>query len=429
MRNASIVVILSMVAVARADDWPQWRGPTRDGVWRETGLVEKFAGPEVPIVWRVPVGAGYSGPTVAGGKVFLTDRIVEPTQQERVHCFDAATGKTLWTHTYEAQYRVGYPAGPRANVTVADGKAYALGTMGHLHCFDAATGKVLWSHDLGSEYKIRMPIWGISGAPLVEGNLLFVQVGGEGATIVAFDRETGAEKWRALDDDASYAAPILVEQGGKQVCACMTGESIVGLDPQTGALHWHVPFPPKNMPIGVATPIYDPGTGRLFMTSFYDGSLMLQLDRNAPTAKELWRRVGRDEKHTDALHSIISTPLFLGDYVYGVDSYGELRCLNAQDGERVWENLSAVPTARWSTIHFVQNGDRTWLFTERGDLIIAKLSPSGYEEISRAKLIAPTREQLGQRGGVCWAHPAYADRRVFIRNDEELVCGELAASR
>src|SRR5690349_16658599 len=105
-----LAVSLVSLSVAHGDDWPQWRGPTRDGVWRETGLVEKFAGDEVPIVWRVPVGSGYSGPTIAGGKVYLTDRLVEPTQQERVHCFDAATGKTLWSYAYEAQYRVGYPA-------------------------------------------------------------------------------------------------------------------------------------------------------------------------------------------------------------------------------------------------------------------------------------------------------------------------------
>jgi len=427
MRGASIVVILSLAAAAQADDWPQWRGPTRDGVWRETGLIEKFSGPQVPIVWRVPVGAGYSGPTVAAGRVYLTDRVVEPVQQERVLCFDQATGKPVWSYVYDCVYRVGYPAGPRANVTVADGRAYALGTMGHLHAFDAATGKLLWKHDLNAVYRIAMPIWGISGAPLVEGDLLIVQVGGQAACIVAFDRATGAERWRALDDTASYAAPILVEQAGKKVVVCLTGESVAGLDPQTGRVYWRHPFPPSRMPIGISTPIYD--AGRLFVTSFYDGSLLLKLADDGPTVTEVWRRKGFDEKHTDALHSIISTPLFLGDYVYGVDSYGELRCLNAADGERVWENLSAVPTARWSTIHFVRNADKIWMFNERGELIIARLSPAGYEELSRAKLIEPTREQLGQRGGVCWSHPAFADRRVYIRNDQELVCGELAAGR
>jgi hypothetical protein len=182
------------------------------------------------------------------------------------------------------------------------------------------------------------------------------------------------------------------------------------------------------MPIGISTPIVD-DQGRLFVTSFYDGSLMLRLnDSGAPAAEKLWRRKGFDEKRTDALHSIISTPLFLGDHVYGVDSYGELRCLDAATGDRIWENLTAVPTARWSTIHFVVNGDKVWMFNERGELIIAQLSPSGYREISRAKLIEPTTEQLRQRGGVCWSHPAYAGRCVFARSDVELVCGNLAAS-
>jgi outer membrane protein assembly factor BamB len=296
--------------------------------------------------------------------------------------------------------------------------------MGHLHCFEAATGKVLWKHDLDTEYKIDMPIWGISASPLVEGDLLIVQVGGQGACLVAFDKRSGAERWRALDDRASYAAPIIVEQGGKRVVICLTGDNVVGLDPQTGKTYWTEPFPPEKMPISISTPAVS--GDRVFFTSFYDGSLMLRLGSSAPTAEKLWRRKGFDEKRTDALHSIISTPLFIGDHVYGVDSYGELRCLDGATGDRLWENTTATPTARWSNIHMVRNGDKTWMFNERGDLIIARLSPQGYEEISRAKLLNPTTEQLRQRGGVCWSHPAYADRHVFARNDEELVCGHLA---
>ncbi len=410
---------------ARADDWPQWRGPERDGVWRESGLVDKFAGPEVPIVWRAPIASGYSGPTVYQGRVYVTDRLVEPKQQERVHCFDAATGKPVWSHVYDCAYeRVGYEAGPRASVSCDNGFAYALGTMGHLHCFEAATGKIVWQHDLDKEYKIQMPIWGISASPLVEGDLLIVQVGGENACLAAFDKRTGAERWKALDDRASYAAPIIVEQAGKQVLVCMTGDNVVGLNPQTGAVYWTQPFPPQNMPIGISTPVVS--GNRVFVTSFYDGSLMIGLDGAKTEATTLWRRKGFSEKKTDALHSIIATPLFLGDYVYGVDSYGELRCLDAKDGERLWENTTAVPTARWSNIHMTVNGDRVWMFNERGDLIIARLSPKGYEEISRAKLLEPTTDQLRQRGGVCWSHPAYAGRHVFARNDKELVCGNLA---
>ena len=410
---------------ARADDWPQWRGPERDGVWRESGSAAKLAGPEVPIVWRAPIASGYSGPTVYQGRVYVTDRLVEPKQQERVHCFDAATGKPVWSYVYDCAYeRVGYEAGPRASVGCDNGFAYALGTMGNLHCFEAATGKIVWQHDLDKEYKIQMPIWGISASPLVEGDLLIVQVGGENACLAAFDKRTGAERWKALDDRASYAAPIIVEQAGKRVLVCMTGDNVVGLNPQTGAVYWTQPFPPQNMPIGISTPVVS--GNRVFVTSFYDGSLMIGLDGAKTEATTLWRRKGFSEKKTDALHSIIATPLFLGDYVYGVDSYGELRCLDAKDGERLWENTTAVPTARWSNIHMTVNGDRVWMFNERGDLIIAKLSPKGYEEISRAKLLEPTMDQLRQRGGVCWSHPAYAGLHVFARNDKELVCGNLA---
>lgn len=406
-----------------ADEWPQWRGPQRDGVWRESGIIEKFTEPELKPLWRVPVGSGYSGPTVADRRVYVSDRVIEPQQSERVHCFDATTGKTIWSHSYLAPYEIGYPAGPRASITIDGNRAYALGAMGHLHCFQADTGTVLWKHDCNQEYKIDMPNWGIAASPLVEGQLVIVAIGGKDASVVAFDKENGREKWRALKDRAQYSAPIIVEQAGQRVLVCWTGDSVAGLDPSTGNVHWRHPFPPRNMPIGVATPVVQ--GDRLFLTSFYDGSLMLRLRSDKLAVEPIWRRVGRDEQNTEALHSIISTPLFLGDYIYGVDSYGELRCLRAKDGERVWEDLTATPKSRWSTIHFVVNGDKVWMFNERGELIISKLSPEGFDEISRAKLIAPTEDQLSRRGGVTWSHPAFAYGHVFARNDKELVCASL----
>jgi len=155
--------------------------------------------------------------------------------------------------------------------------------------------------------------------------------------------------------------------------------------------------------------------------------MLLKLDKDRLAASVVWRRQGPDEQHTDSLHSIISTPILLDDAIYGVDSYGELRCLDLMTGDRMWEDLSAVPKARWATIHFVRNADKVWMFNERGELIISKLSRKGFEEISRAKLIEPTTGQLSQRGGVCWSHPAFADKHVFARNDSELVCADLSA--
>jgi len=427
LASLPLVIVFAGAFSVRADDWPQWRGPQRDGRWREDGIVEKFSAPRLEPKWRAEVGSGYSSPSVAEGRVFVTDRMVEPKQTERVHCFDAATGKPLWKHEYDCPYvGVGYEAGPRAAVSVDSGRAYSLGTMGHLKCFDAATGGVHWERDLNADYQIRMPIWGISASPLVYKDLVIVQIGGaDGACLVALDKHSGQERWKALDDQACYSAPIIIRQAGQPVLVVMTGENVAGLDPQTGEVHWKQPFPPKNMIIGVATPVVD--GEQIFVTSFYEGSLMLTVSRDKIEALEQWKRSGQDERNTDALHSIISTPLLRGGYVYGVDSYGELRCLDARTGERVWENLTATPKARWSTIHFVEHGDQDWLFNERGELIIGRLKPSGFEELSRTTIIDPTRGQLDQRGGVCWAHPAFANRCVYARNDKELVCVDLAA--
>ena len=434
MRIAAILLVISAflgvyrcVGPLHADDWPQWRGPNRDGVWHETGILDKFPSPQIELRWRAPVGSGYSGPTVAGGRVYVTDRQTQPKQVERVHCFDARTGRPVWTHSYDCRYEgVDYKAGPRASVTIDDGRVFALGTMGHFHCLDAAQGTVLWKLDCAEKYHARIPIWGIAAAPLVDGDLVVLQIGGtDGACLVALDKKTGAEQWRALDDEASYSAPIVIRQAGRRVLVCWTGQDVAGLDPASGKVLWKYPFPPLRMVINVPTPVV--GGDRLFMTSFYDGSLMLKLRQDEPAVEKVWRRHGPSETNTDALHAMISTPYLEGDYVYGVDSYGEFRCLDARTGDRIWEDLTVVPKARWSTVHIVRNGQRLWMFNERGELIIATLSPKGVHEISRAKLIEPTTEQLSRRGGVCWSHPAYADQCVFARNDRELVCASLAA--
>ncbi len=420
----AILAIVVVSTAAHAEDWPQWRGPNRDGVWTETGIVEKFADKKLPIQWRAKIGAGYSGPTVADGRVYVTDKLTEPKQVEQVHCFNEKTGEEVWSYAYDCEYSISYPAGPRASVSIDSGRAYSLGAMGHLFCFDAASGKVLWKKDLKAEYAIEMPIWGIAASPLVVGDLIYLQIGGRGACIVALDKVSGDEKWKALNDKASYSAPIMVQQAGKPVLVCWTGGSIAGLNPANGEVYWKLAMKPSRMVINVASPIVH--DNRIFVTSFYDGSLMAKMDDKQLTAEILWHEVGPDEQNTKSLQSIIGTPYFDGKNVYGVDSYGQFRCLDATTGRRVWESQEAVPRARWSTIHMVRNGERMFMFNERGELIIATLSPEGYHEISRTKLIDPTTAQLNQRGGVCWSHPAYANKHVFARNDKELVCADLA---
>ena len=419
---ASLLAATSLVC---ADDWPQWRGPTRDGRWHETGVLERLPGPQVAIKWRAQIGAGYTSPTVCGGRVYVCDRVTEPREAERIHCFDARTGRAVWTHTYDCSYKgFSYTAGPRGAVSVGDGQAYSLGAMGHLLCLASDTGAVLWQKDLNEEYGIRMPQWGIAAAPLVEGGLVVVHIGGrDGACLVAFDIRNGSERWRALPDRPSYSSPVVIQQAGKRVLVCWTGDRVVGLDPLSGALHWQHPFPSPKMVIAIADPVSD-GT-RLFISDFFEGSLMLTLGQRDLTVQRLWRRKGASERATDSLHCLTGTPILDGDHVYGVDSYGELRCLDAGTGDRVWESLEAGPKVRWGTIHFVRNADKVWMLNERGELIISRLSPAGFEEVSRARLLKPTRVQHSR--GVCWSHPAFADRHVFARNDEELVCADLTA--
>ena len=409
-----------------SEDWPQWRGPHRDGVLRDAEIRESLPTGELDRLWTVKIGPGYSAPSVAKGRVYLTDRGPHGAaeQIERVFCFDAKTGSEIWSHSYPAPYSIGYRAGPRSAVTVHEGNAIAVGAMGHMKCFDAVTGDIRWQHDLLDEYQIEMPVWGITASPLVVGDrVIQIVAGSDGACVVAFDLGTGEERWKALDERAGYSSPILIQQGGQDVVVCWTGESVSGLNPRDGQLLWQIPMLPSRMPIGVPTPIVKDNL--LFVSSFYDGSLMIEFDRERPAARQVWRRVGIDEKNTDALHCMIGTPIFKGKHIYGVDSYGELRCLDMKNGDRIWEDQTAVPRARWATIHMIQHGNREIMLNDQGYLIIADLNPKGYKELSRCKLIAPTKIQLPRRDGVVWAHPAIANGHIFARSDNELVCASL----
>ncbi len=414
---------------AHADDWPQWRGPGRDGTWRETGVMESFPSAELKPLWTAPVGPGYSGPTIAGDRVYLTDRVTAPEQQERVLCFDRATGRPLWTHAYACIYNdIDYAIGPRAAVTIADGRAFTLGSMGHAHGLDAKDGRVLWARDLATDMKARINVWGVTAAPLVAGDLVIFHIGGQpDACLVALEAATGKERWRALDGRASYSAPRLMKLGGKEVLLAWTGDWLACLDPQTGKPHWKEAFKPNKMVINVPDPVLDEAGGRVFLTSFYDGSFLFGLKPDLSTPDLLWQRKGSSERKTDALHSIIMTPIILGNHAYGIDSYGEMRCLDLKNGDRVWEDTTLLANGRWATAYFVQNGDRTWITTEKGEIVIAKLSPQGFQRISSARFITPATALRGRGHPIAWSHPGYSHRCLFARSDTELVCVSLAA--
>ncbi len=405
-----------------SQDWPDWRGINRDGIWSETGIVEMFESGRLAAKWTVPVGSGYSGPTVSKGKVYVTDLIKNPAQTEGILCFDEKTGEKIWEFRYPCEYSVGYPAGPRASVIINNEKTYSLGTMGNLFCLNADNGKVIWQKDLNREYEIRMPIWGISATPLITGDKIILQISGSNnACVIALHKNTGKEIWRNLDDIAAYSAPIIIEKNGKKVVVVWTEDSLSGLNPETGEVFWRFPWK-TGSGMSIATPVLY--NDYIFVSCFYSGSLLVKLGSDYTSAEIVWQRCGESERKTDALHCVMNTPVIINDFIYGVDSYGELRCLELATGNRVWEDLTAVKKDRWANIHFIQNGNKTWMFNEHGELIISELSPKGFKEISRTKIIEPTKEQLPR--GVTWSHPAFANKHVFIRNDRELVCVDLS---
>ena len=419
--------ILLAAVVQDVQDWPEWRGVRRDGVWRETGLVERFA--ELRPRWSVPVGGGYSGPTVAAGRVYVMDR-PKDRAVERVLCLDWKTGATLWELSYDCVYEgFTYSVGPRASVTVREGRAYALGAAGHLHCLDAASGRVLWKRDLRAEYRVRMPLWGIAAHPLLEGNRLFTQIGGEGeACVVALDPLTGKECWKAFPDEASYAPARAIEQGGRRVVVMPLGFRLVAFDPADGALLWSREQPKSSWPIAIPAPAVEGDL--LLFSSASAGSVLLRLRADRADVDVLWEH-DRKKRNVDTLSPVIPDVLLMNGLAFGVQTDGELRCLDLLSGKRLWESTDLMPKAWHATMHLVragEKGDRAWIFTERGELILARLSREGCQELARAKLIEPTVEG-GPRGrAVTWAHPAFAYRHVFARSDRALVCADLSST-
>ena len=383
------------------------------------------------------IATGYSQPTVADNRVYVTDRLDDPEEIERVHCFDFETGEKLWSHQYPAIYNIAYKSGPRAAVLIdrsrgAVSRAYGLGGVGHLHCFDAKNGEIVWKRDLATEYQIEMPRWGIAASPMIEGDSLFLQIGGtSGACVIALNKRTGEELWRAIDDDASYAAPIIIDQAGQRVPVVYTADKLFGLNPVTGKPFWSYLMPGSKWPIGISTPILTAYQGKsyLFTTNAHVGSALLLLDEEETAITVIWRR--NDTRSSDNLHSLIPTPYIKDGYIYGTHQKGELRCLELLTGKQVWESTEAVDPDRFASLHIVGQGDapqREWIFNEHRELIIAELSPEGYKQISRGKLVNRTPFGMPSRiGGVTWAHPAFAYNHVFVRNDGQLVAADLRA--
>ena len=430
-RAATIVLAILLLPVARGDEWPQWMGPRRDNVWREEGILERFPEGGPKVLWRAPVKGGYAGPAVAGGKVFVTDFSAEGNLPgdnferktargtERILCLDEETGAVLWEHSWPVTYTISYPAGPRCTPTVDGDRVYTLGAEGDLLCLDVAGRRVLWSKDLKKEYDTKAALWGWAGHPLVDGERLVVVAGTAKAHVVALDKTTGKELWRAgTAPEQGYSPPTIVEVGGRRQVVLMKPDGMYAVDPESGKILWETPYNADNGSI-IMAPVR---MGEwLYVGGFQEKNLLVKLAADGSGVEPVWRN-----KAKHGISAVNVQPFPDGDLLYGFHEKGDLRCVQIPSGEVKWSTpgpLGDRPPST-GTAFLCRHGDRFFLFAETGDLVIAELSATGYRELDRTHLLDPTQSAFGR--GVVWSAPAYADRSVFVRNDRELVRVSLA---
>jgi outer membrane protein assembly factor BamB len=391
--------------IAQSEDWPRWRGPRGDGTWQGPQLPEKWPEGGLTPNWKVPIGGGYSGVTVVGQRVFVMDRQLEP-ETERVLCFETDSGKLLWKHEYPVTYgKLDYGNGPRAAPTWHDGKLYTVGALGECRCLDATTGERIWSvsylRDLGG----KLPEWGYAGSVFIDGDHAIVQPGGpDGHSIAALHRHTGRVVWQSHSDKAGYATPLIVTHNGTRQLIVWTPSHIRGLDPATGQPFWNIPYE-VTYGVAIAEPIFHEGL--VLVCGYWHGSKAVRLGARPEDATLAW-------EENKFLRGLMSQPLYREGHVYLLDKQYGLTCFQLQTSKKLWDDdHQLTPRGRnpQASLVWLGDGDRVIALNSEGDLILARLNPTGYHEQSRANILGPT-----------WAHPAYAGSRVYARNDTELVC-------
>lgn len=432
---------------SRADDWPQWLGPQRDTVWRESGVLETFPRGGPRLRWSQPLGSGYSGPAVAAGRVFVMDRQAEKIDlarakvlhdgppprnvnflrkllpgNERIVCLDEKTGKKIWERRWTCPYTTVaiYAIGPRATPTVDGQRVYALGAEGDLKCFSVANGELVWERDFKKDYRLKIPEWGTAAHPLVDGDRLICVVGGKGTTCVAFDKRTGKEIWRALSaSQPGYCPPVIHTIGGRRQLLIWHGDAVESLDPRTGQVFWTVPVKP-TFGMSIGHPVVE--GRRVYVMSFNRVSACIEVSEDGGGAKLDWKGNARR-----GVGGVFNTAVIAGGHIYACGQNGRYVCARLADGKQIWNTFAPATGRRpasWANVFTIRQGNRYFLANDLGELIIARLSPSGYEELDRAKLIEPTHK-VGNRLLV-WSHPAFANRSIYLRNDREIRCYSLA---
>jgi outer membrane protein assembly factor BamB len=411
---------------ANAEDWPHWMGKNRDNVWNPAKPVNATLG-KLKSKWETPIAGGYSGPAVVGDRLYITDLVTSADAKvdnfgrrpfdgtERVLCLNSNTGEVIWKKEYPVNYAISYPAGPRCTPIVDEGSVYTLGAEGDLFCFEASSGKVVWSKKLKEAYKTNSALWGFAAHPLIDGNKLITLAGGPGSHTVALDKKTGNEIWRfGTAPEQGYSPPSIINAGGVRQLILPNPVAINSVDPETGKLYWTLPYDASNGSI-IMTPLH---VGKyLYVGGYSDKNLLIELDSKSPKAKQVWRNESKK-----GISPVNVQPIAIGDVVYGMDQSGEMISFKVDTGERLWETSRPVGDRKEGSgsAFIVRNGDVFFLFNERGELVVAKMNPKGYEEISRQKIIEPTNNAFGRP--VVWCAPAFANGNVYVRNDEKIIC-------
>lgn len=417
-----------------AEDWPKWMGPTGDNRWAAENIITKFPKTGPKKVWQTEVAGGYSGPAVVGNRLYLSDYVTsdnvrtdnfsrtEFTGNERVLCLDADTGKTIWTHEYPVTYSISYPAGPRCTPVVDGEHVYVLGAEGHLWCFQRETGNVVWSHQLKEKYKTKAALWGYSSHPLIDGDKLICLAGGEGSHTVALDKKSGKELWRyGTATEQGYSPPVIIDAAGKRQLILMSPNWIASVDPETGKEYWTEKYEANNGSI-IMTPIQ--ANQYLYVAGYSKHNLMLELSKEKPTAKVLWRDLAKK-----GLSPVNVQPFLENNIMYGFHESGEFYAVRIPEGDRLWETTKPLGNRPLGTgtVFLVKNKNLFYMFAETGELILGQLSPEGFKELDRTKVIEPTNSAFGRP--VVWCAPAFANGRMYVRNDEACVCIELTEGK
>jgi outer membrane protein assembly factor BamB len=379
--------------------WTDFRGPRRDGVY-EGPVLASWPASGLPLVWKQPIGGGYASFVIANGRAFT---IEQRRAQEVATAYDLATGRELWAHGWNGDFREAMGGdGPRATPAWHEGRLYALGAEGELRCLDASTGKRIWSRNILSDAGANNIQWGMSAAPLIVDDKVIVQPGGPGASVVAYHKITGEPVWKALDDRQSYTSPMLVTLAGKRQILVVSAQRAMGLTPETGALLWDYPWV-TDYDINSAQPIVHAGN-RVFLSAGYGhGAAVIEIVPAGDKfqAKEIWKN--------NRMKNRFNSSVMFDGHIYGFDE-SIFGCIDAATGELKWKG------GRYGYGQALLAGGNIVVTTESGEVALVKATPAGHEELARFPAVE----------GKTWNHPAISDGLLLVRNATEMACFRIA---